>query len=280
MLEVRNISYTIQRKNILKDISFEGKAGCFIGILGPNGAGKSTLLKLLSREHKTQNGTIFLNGKNIHEYEITDLARNRAVMTQSITMTSQFTVHEVVMMGRYAYFKNTPSQNDICAVKKALDKTGLNDYGQRTYSSLSGGEQQRVQFARVLAQMDHDATKPKLLLLDEPLNNLDIKYQHQLMESAMNFAQKGNLVMAVLHDINLASLYAHELLLMAKGQLKAIGEAREVINEKILEECYDFPVKVAEHPYHKCPVVYFGCPALQKTETFQNQLKYDTEIQL
>jgi len=279
MLEVRNINYNVTGKKILRDVSFVARPGKFIGILGPNGAGKSTLLKLVSRELKLQGGNMLFNGLPLTQFSVAEMARLRAVMTQSITMTSQFTVHEVVMMGRYPYFKTVPHTTDTEAVERALVNTGLKNFEHRTYVSLSGGEQQRVQFARVLAQMDQPQTKPKMLLLDEPLNNLDIKYQHQLLETAVDFARKGNVVMAVLHDINLSALYADELLLLHQGQVKIMGTPHEVINEKILEACYDFPVRVTEHPYHHSPVVYFGCPAKTNQYINENHLSYDTQNQ-
>lgn len=278
MLEVRNISYGTAGKEILREISFVARPGKFLGILGPNGAGKSTLLKLLSRELKMQHGHVLFNGIGLNVFSITDMAKARAVMTQNISMSGHFNVHEVVMMGRYPYFKSVPQPADADAVQRALVMAGLQDFEHRTYHSLSGGEQQRVQFARVLAQMDSPQVKPKMLLLDEPLNNLDIKYQHQLLETAVDFSRKGNVVMAVLHDINLSALYADELLLLHRGKLKAMGSPHEVINEKILETCYDFPVRVTEHPYHPSPVVYFVNPAKTNLNINENHLNYDTQI--
>lgn len=279
MLDIKNISYSAGKKNILHSVSFTAEKGQFIGILGPNGAGKSTLLKLISRELKTKQGSIFLNGQNIHQYSVNQMALLRAVMTQSIHVAGDFKAEEVVMMGRYPHFNTVPSAEDINAVDHCIQLTETQNLRERNYPSLSGGEQQRIQLARVMAQVHHASNSPKLLLLDEPLNNLDIKHQHKTLEIARDFAQKGNIVLAVLHDINLSIEYTDKLLLLHEGNCKAFGNAGQVIEETILSECYNFPVKTGVHPYKNCPVVYFG----QKTEKenkLQNQLQHDTPVQI
>lgn len=279
MLEIRNISYRIGKKDILSEISFSAMPGTFTGILGPNGAGKSTLLKLVAGEFTLQNGNILLKQRSLSDFSIRELSLQRAVMTQSIHMSSHFKVHEVVMMGRYPHFNSVPHQKDILAARKSLAMVDLADMEHRLYVSLSGGEQQRVQFARVLAQMtSENASGPKMLLLDEPLNNLDVKHQHLLMETARQFAQAGNIVIAVLHDINLAAYYTDELVLLSKGKKIAMGKPADVITSEILESCYQFPVTIGRHPFHGSPVVYFGSPVSKNKHDNQQQFLYDTQV--
>lgn len=259
MLKIKNVSYEIKSRKIIQDISVEIGTGKLIAILGANGAGKSTLIKLLSQEYKPTKGNVYWKGKELAKMPIKQMALKRAVLTQNIHMSQDFPVEEVVLMGRYPHFKNYPRKEDLKAVNQAKQQTNIEELAQRSYGSLSGGEKQRVQLARALAQLnDSGQNHNKLLLLDEPLNNLDIRYQHQCLKLAKDFAQQGNTVLLVIHDINLAALYADKILLLNRGQLEMYGTPEEVLTEKCLSKCYQFSVKVATHPYYHCPVVYFG----------------------
>lgn len=269
MLEVKNIDYSIDKRNILKDVSFTAEKGKFTAILGANGAGKSTLLKLISREIAIQKGDVLLNEKNISNYSIQEMSLQRGVMTQSISLSSNIPSKEVVLMGRYPHFKNIPQQKDLDVVDESIEKTETEFFSERSYHTLSGGEQQRIQFARVLAQVTENNSQPKLLLLDEPLNNLDIKHQHKTLELAKEFARNGNIVIAVLHDINLSALYADEIILLKGGKKIFSGIPKEVLTEENVSTCYDFPARVETHPFHQCPVVYFGCPVLKEEQTLK-----------
>ncbi len=277
MLEIKNINYEINGKKILNDVSFKLFSGKFNVLLGPNGAGKSTLLKLISREIKTQQGTILLNDKNIFTYDVQQMSIQRAVMTQNISLSSNLHSEEVVLMGRYPHFDNSPQENDFVSVEKTMHKTETIEFKKRNYHSLSGGEQQRIQFSRVMTQVYENNETPKLLLLDEPLNNLDIKHQHKILDLAKEFSANGNIVLAVLHDINLSALYADEIILLKNGEKKYAGKPREVLTSENISFCYDFPARVEIHPFHHCPVVYFGCPVENKP-TLKPQY-HDTKIQ-
>ncbi|OJJ18690.1 hypothetical protein BKI52_24090 [marine bacterium AO1-C] len=259
MLQVENISFRIKNKYILQEISFEAGAGEFIAILGANGAGKSTLIKLLSQEYKPYKGNIVWKKRLLRKTSAQQMALERAVLTQNIQMSHDFPVNEVVLMGRYPHFKNYPQTQDWEAIKATMQQTDTLTFKERSYASLSGGEKQRVQLARALAQLhDIQTHSAKLLLLDEPLNNLDVRHQHNCLRLSQTFAQQGNVLLMVMHDLNLAAMYAHKILLLHQGQVVGFGSPTEVLTEENLRLCYDFPVKVEHHPYHHCPVVYFG----------------------
>lgn len=263
MLSVKNISFTVESKKLLKDISFQVSNGEFVAILGPNGAGKSTLLKHLSGQTPLQQGEVIWENQHIHQRKSIELAKKRAVLTQHTQVAFDFSVESVVLMGRYPHFDSIPGKTDIEAVRYSLEMTEMSSYTDRNIQTLSGGEQQRTQISRVLAQVfeKEDAILgSKLLLLDEPLNNLDIRHQHNILQLSAEYSHKGNIVLAVLHDINLAAMYASKILLMKKGEVLAYGEPEEVLTEELLSECYDFPAKVSVHPFHSIPQVHFGCP--------------------
>ena len=260
MLQIQHASYSIRGKHIVNDVSFTARSGRFIAIIGPNGAGKSTLLKLISGELHCDSGSVHWLDQPLASFSDAQMARERAVMTQQIFMSVDFPVEEVVLMGRYPHFHNSPTAQDWQAVREAMHQCGIEHLATRSYRSLSGGEQQRTQIARALAQVNTEE-KHTFLLLDEPLNNLDIRHQHSCLELSRAYVSGGNTALMVMHDINLAALYADDILLMHNGRLLAFGNATSVLTEENLFQAYQFPVRVEAHPYHTCPVTYFGCPA-------------------
>lgn len=276
MLQLHKLNYQIKQKEILSDISFDVNKGELIAVVGANGAGKSTLMKLISQELLPSRGCIYWKGKQFAKVSLKQMAMERAILTQNIHMSQDFPVKEVVLMGRYPYFKHQPTKYDWEIVDKVGNETGISAFAHRSYASLSGGEKQRVQLARAFAQLHQEVgVSTKLLLLDEPLNNLDIRYQHRCLELTRNFAQEGNIVLLVIHDLNLAALYADKILLLNQGQVEAYGAPAEVLTEKYLQKCYQFSVKVAKHPFYQCPVVYFGkfdtpfyAPSIHQQATF------------
>ncbi len=256
MLEALHISYKVPRRMLLDNVSLQVRPGKVTGILGPNGAGKSTLLSILSGERKPHSGQVLLHQKALSSWTAKELALQRAVLLQHTQLGLAFRVEEVVMMGRYPHIGRHESQKDHEAVKKAMETTGTAQLYGRDYLSLSGGEQQRVQLARTFAQLYHETDKlPKLLLLDEPLNNLDILHQHAILQVAREFAARGHAVLAVLHDLNLAARYTDELLVLKNGQTLAFGTPEQVLNEKLIHSAFGIEVSVITHPETGHPVV-------------------------
>lgn len=256
MLQLENINYRIAPKLALKDISFEVIPGEVMVVLGANGAGKSTLLKILSGSIKADSGAIFLNKMPLRFWQQKDMATFSAVLQQQHQLQLPFTVYEVVMMGRYPHFKTKETKSDVEIVMAVLHSTGIYQLKNRNYLTLSGGEQQRVQLARVLAQVSGaEQIDARFLFMDEPSNNLDIRQQHSTLKIAKEFAQKGNCVIAVLHDLNLALQYADKIALLKNGAMKGYGNPIDVITDEIISEVYDVPLSVFHHPQSHHPMV-------------------------
>ncbi|GAB3944904.1 heme ABC transporter ATP-binding protein [Spirosoma harenae] len=253
MLEVRNISYQIRNRKLLDGVSFRAKPGELLAIVGANGAGKSTLLKLCTHELKPAGGEIKLRGKDINTYSEKELALFRAVLPQQNAVVFPFLVSELVLMGRYPHFDFHPSENDYAIAEMALKKVGMWEFASRIFTTLSGGEQQRVQLARVLAQI-WDASEG-ILFLDEPTTGLDLLHQHQMLEVARELTQKGFCAIVILHDLNLASQYADQILMLRAGQIEAIGTPQEVITPSIIHRVFNLHVWLVQHPEMDCPMV-------------------------
>lgn len=259
MLRVKNISYSISGKQILNEVSFDAFPGELLVILGNNGAGKSTLLKAVCNELKHSHGTILIDGRDADEYTTEELALKRAVLKQHTQVNLPFLAKEIVMMGRYPHFKNKETATDHDVVRMAIEKAGITHLAEQNYLTLSGGEQQRVQLARVLAQVENARENfTQYLLLDEPVSSLDISHQHNTLKLAKQFAQKGNVVIAVLHDLNLAAMYADRILLLRSGEVLSAGTPQEVLNNDTISQTFGFPAYVQQHPYADCLMVCFG----------------------
>nr|WP_276898556.1 heme ABC transporter ATP-binding protein [Pedobacter kyonggii] len=216
MLRVESISYKLNNRPLLKDISFCIRPGEMVALLGSNGAGKSTLMRLLSGERKPDSGRIMLYGADIKGYNRKVLATKRAYLQQYNPITMAFSVKEIVMMGRYGFKSLSSAKNDQLALTETMEICGLTDLADRSMLSLSGGEQQRVHLARVLAQLWDN--KDSVLLLDEPTNNMDIQFQHQTLAIAAAMAKKGYMIIVVLHEVNLAAQYASRIIILKDGR--------------------------------------------------------------
>lgn len=235
MIEAKNIHY----KTILQDISLNIKSGEMTVIVGPNGAGKSTLLKILAGTLKATSGEVSLYNQKIETFNVHELSKVRAMLSQHYRLSADFLVKDIVLMGRYPHFKDNPSKEDFEVVAETLELTGTSHLAERSILSLSGGEQQRVQLARVLAQLWHQ--KEAILLLDEPISSLDIRYQFEILEIAKQKSQEGFTVVAVLHDLNLALRFADQLILLKKGKKYADGIPSQFITNSLLSDVYDIP---------------------------------------
>lgn len=251
MLQATNITYTIGSKTILNNISMDAHAGEILVIAGPNGAGKSTLLKILSEKIKLETGCVTINNRNLVQYKPKELAKIRAVLSQSISTGLPFQVEEVIMMGRYPYFDEYPNEIDRAVVKEIIQELDIEHLSDRAYATLSGGEQQRVQLGRVLAQIwkeEKDSAGTKYLFLDEPVSSLDLYHQQTVLQTASRLAQSGYCVIAVLHDLNLISQYAHKVLLLCQGHLEAYGTAEYVFTKDRIKNVYGLDVHLIQDP--------------------------------
>lgn len=256
MLRLDHISFQAGKLSLLDDVSMEVLPGEIVVIAGVNGAGKSTLLKIASGALRPAAGTIAIQGNALNEWKPSELARFMAVLPQHTTLNLPFTVREVVMMGRYPHFGKHPRRIDEDIADNALRKTGMERLGSRSYLDLSGGEQQRVQLARVFAQIWYaDHYDVRYLFMDEPSNSLDIRHQHNMLLMAREFAAEGNCVFAILHDLNLALRYADKILLLKKGAAMAFGTPEEILNEKVLSRVFDYPLHILHHAGYDHPIV-------------------------
>lgn len=237
MLKAENISVRYGDHEAVKDISFELQEGQWLMLCGPNGAGKSTLLGALAQTIPYA-GRVTLQGENASKMKAAHFAQQVGVLAQKNHVGYAFTVEEIVRMGRYAHGKKIENaRSDEQAVTEALGQTGLSDLKTRSVLSLSGGELQRVFLAQVLAQ------QPSILLLDEPANHLDLKFQQLLFDMIEEWLKTpGRAVIAVVHDLSLAKRYATHAMLMHKGCCIAQGEKDEVITREGLKAVYDTDV--------------------------------------
>ncbi|MUZ63455.1 heme ABC transporter ATP-binding protein [Agrobacterium vitis] len=246
MITAENLTLHRHGRLLLDRISLRLVPGRFTVIIGPNGAGKSTLLKLLCGDLRADSGKIAYDGQDITRLKPQYLARRRGVLPQSTSLSFPFTALEVVRMGAMASGTARPMQ----AARQALARVGLSTFEARPYQALSGGEQQRVQFARVLAQLPTavDETGPRALFLDEPTSSLDLTHQISVLEIARTFAADGGMVLAVLHDLNLAAEFADSLIVLDGGQLIAEGPPQTVIRDDIIASVYGLSGTVSRAP--------------------------------
>lgn len=246
-IEFRNVCVDIEKKRILEQISFNLKPGQLTMVLGANGSGKSTLLKTLAKSVPMNAGQIFVNQMDLATISLADFSKYRAVLTQQTTMTFQINVEDIVLMGRYPHFKQVPNPIDLKLVEEALELFELIDFRNRKYDSLSGGEQQRVQFARVYVQIAHMEVGG-ILLLDEPLTFLDVKHQVSFLQLLRKFvSEKQWTVLMVIHDINLALNYGNYFLFLKHGALIAHGQKSEVQKTEIINEVFDSTAKLIQY---------------------------------
>ncbi len=240
LLELKNIYCGYYKIDIIKNITFEAKRGEILCIVGPNGCGKSTLLKAIGKllEYK---GKIALDSKDIKNLSMKDFAKHIALMTQSNNIYFPYTVYETVALGRYAYLKgilSSLSKEDDLIIMEAIKSVGLIDLKDKLISELSGGQLQRVFLAKSFAQ------NPEIILLDEPTNHLDLKYQIEILEFLSSWARKNNkIVIAVLHDLNLANLFGEKIILLSQGEIVSKGTPKEVFLKDNLKNVYNIDVK-------------------------------------
>ena len=245
MLEARNISINYGESEVLQNVSFALRGGQTLAVLGANGAGKTTLLRALNGFLPVSKGEILLEGKALRSCSRREIARKMSVVAQENETKFPVTVREFVLAGRFAHggVFGWESERDIEVAKNALEMCDLKDYEARLMNRLSGGERQRVVFARALA------TEAKILLLDEPTANLDLSHQALMFRLVRERCNAGEAAAVVVtHDLNLASEFADEILLLKNGSIAAKGAPSEVLNAETLREVFAVEVLLDENP--------------------------------
>ncbi|AEF99391.1 heme ABC transporter ATP-binding protein [Methylomonas methanica] len=252
MLIADRISLQIGAKVLLDDVSLTLSPGEVLAVAGPNGAGKSSLLRCLSGELSPQSGTLSMNGRSLPSWDAGQVARMRGVLPQSSALSFHFNTREVVLMGRNPHRKTHSHTQNLAITAQALALTDTTHLAERIYTTLSGGERQRVQLARVLAQIWEPCGEwHRYLLLDEPTSALDLAHQHAVLAIARHFADTQNTgVLAILHDLNLAALYADRIAVLQHGRLAAAGTPPQVLTDKLIRRIFDYPVSVCNHPVY------------------------------
>lgn len=239
MIDVKGVTKAYDQKIVVNNVCLQLPVGGVTSIIGPNGAGKSTLLSCLTGERRPDRGSVRLDGRDICSFTPAALAARRAVLPQSSNLSFPFTVGDVVGIGLDRRLASGPRPDDDI-LRLALQRVGLAGYERRLYQTLSGGERQRAHFARVLAQVWEPEVDgaPRYLMLDEPTASLDLKHQIDILDIARDYARAGGGVIAVLHDIDLAQVFADRIVVMKEGRVAAAGPAASVVTEALLKSVY------------------------------------------
>ncbi|RPH20430.1 heme ABC transporter ATP-binding protein [Buttiauxella warmboldiae] len=253
LLQAQNVTLRIGERKLLDDINLTLATGEVAALIGPNGAGKSTLLRVLTGFQPPECGEITLAGRPLNQWSGEALSRKRAVMRQRSGMAFSWAVEEVIAMGRAPW----PAQETKAVVQEVMALTGCDNLAGRDFCQLSGGEQQRVQLARALAQLWQNGQPHGWLFLDEPTSALDLYHQQHILRLLRRLSLMGTLsVCVVLHDLNLAALWAERIVLLHEGRLVANGSPQEVLNETLLRHWYQADLRVFRHPEHPVPQVW------------------------
>jgi iron complex transport system ATP-binding protein len=251
-LKVENLKFSYDEVFELKDINLKLEKGKFYSILGPNGCGKTTLVRNILRTLNRDNGSIVVNNKSIDDLKNKELAKQISLVPQNTNIDFDFTVEDIVFMGRAPYIARFSSEKeeDYNIVKKAMECTDTWDFKDKSINSLSGGERQRVIIARAIAQ------NTDIIVLDEPISNLDIHHQIE----TLNYIKKLNVenditVLGVFHDLNLAIAYSDLLIVMKDGEVYSKGKPEDIINEKLMKDVYQINVHIMKNPVNGKPYI-------------------------
>jgi iron complex transport system ATP-binding protein len=251
-LETQHLTCAYNGHPVLEDLCMEAHPGQVLALIGPNGVGKSTLLRAMARLLHPRQGKVLLAGRDLWRTAQRDIARQLTLAPQASGGQGLITVEQAVALGRAPHrgWLLPLTSHDRGATDRALEQAGLNPLRHRRVAELSGGEQQRVILARVLAQ------DPQVLLLDEPTSHLDLRYQSGILGLVHRLAHKDGLTVVIsLHDLNLAALYADRLALLCEGRLLAVGPPAEVLTPERLTQVYGVPIVVTQHPLYGTPLV-------------------------
>ncbi|MBD3108715.1 ABC transporter ATP-binding protein [Bacillus sp. AGMB 02131] len=245
ILQMRDLTFKRGNRIIVDHMNLSIEAGQFIGLIGPNGTGKSTLLRLLAKLLKPYAGSVHFGQKNLNEMTDIEVAKAITYMPQTTILDYQFTVEQVVMMGRHPHRKKwqLSHKHDSKIVEDSMKQTGIDHLKDRFITTLSGGERQLVFLAKAITQQS------EVILLDEPTSDLDIYHQVQISEIICRLAQDGKTVLAAIHDINLAARYCDQLLLLRDGDIAAFAAPTEALTEEFLQKVFQTKSYTYDDPF-------------------------------
>ena len=250
-IEIRNITKSYGSKKVVDNVSITIPTGKITSFIGPNGAGKSTVLSIMSRLLNADSGEIYLNGELLNRKKSSDIAKQLAILKQTNNINLRLTIEDLVAFGRFPYCIGNLTQTDRTFIDNAIAYMNLDDIRHQYIDNLSGGQRQRAYIAMTLAQ-DTD-----YILLDEPLNNLDMKHSVQIMQVLRKLATELNkTVVIVIHDINFASCYSDYIVAMKNGKLVHQGEVNHIMQSPVLQDIYDMSIPIQDIDDHKI-AVYF-----------------------
>ncbi|KMT61702.1 iron ABC transporter ATP-binding protein [Paenilisteria newyorkensis] len=240
MIEVRNLGKKYGTKNVLQAVDLVIPEKQIVSFIGANGAGKSTLLSIIARLMKSDSGEVLVDGVVLGDWKSDDLAKRLSILKQSNHVTMRLTVRDLVVFGRFPHSKGRLQKDDEAFIEMALDYMELRDLASRYLDELSGGQQQRAYIAMIIAQ------NTDYILLDEPLNNLDMKHSVQIMQLLRRLVDElGKTVLLVLHDINFASCYSDSIVALKNGAVVANGSTAEMIQEDVLAQVFDMHIPIS-----------------------------------
>ncbi|WP_165004030.1 MULTISPECIES: ATP-binding cassette domain-containing protein [unclassified Enterococcus] len=241
MIDLQKVNKSYHGNAVVKDVQLTIPERQLTAFIGPNGAGKSTVLSMISRLIQKDTGEIYLDHNEVKSWRSNELAKKLSILKQSNEINVQITVKELIEFGRFPYTKGRLTGKDHEIVQESMHHLGLEKLAEQTIDTLSGGQLQRAYIAMVLAQ-DTD-----YILLDEPLNNLDMNFAVQIMQILKNLVQElGKTIVIVLHDINFAASYADEIIAMKDGELFTQGKTNEIIQKQVLDELYEMDIRICE----------------------------------
>lgn len=252
MIEVKGVSKRYGSTPVVDGVTLDIPRGGLTSIIGPNGAGKSTLLSMISRLMPMDGGAITVDGLDVVSTPGGQLARKLSILRQDNVLTMRLTVRELVTLGRFPHSQGRPTEEDLGKVEEALEFLDLHALSHRYLDQLSGGQRQRAFVAMVLCQ------DTEYVLLDEPLNNLDMRHAVEMMKMLRRIAtERGKTLVVVLHDINFASVYSDHIVAMKNGKLHTQGSPEQLMTSEVLQEIYDFAIPVHRSGEHRLANFYF-----------------------
>lgn len=251
MIEVRDLTKKYGNKSVVDNVNVKIEKGKITSFIGPNGAGKSTLLSMVSRLIEKNQGAVFIEGKEVEKWDSKELAKKISILKQSNHINIRLTIRDLVSFGRFPYCEGKLTKEDIEYVDQAINYMRLEDIEHKYLDQLSGGQRQRAYIAMVIAQ------NTDYILLDEPLNNLDMKHSVEIMKILRRLVDElGKTVVIVIHDINFASCYSDHIVALSEGRLVKEGNMHEIINKEVLKEIYEMEFSVQDIENSRICVYY------------------------